>query len=131
VTKNKPTKLVKIMLKWMGAAKFSDEQMTEIESYISDAIDQPANSGKGLLGATCTLNIVHVTTTKGFDMAVVGSSGEDISPALPGKENLKLSADYTPYWERVANAERMKAERAAKSKDSGQSQQQTKDKPPF
>lgn len=111
ITRNKPTKLVEMCEKWAGVKDFSPSDLAEWEQAITAAIDQDCRSGAGLLGATCTLNIVHATSKNGFDYASIGSSGKDVSPPLAGKEKLPLSADYTPYWERRANFEKRKAER--------------------
>lgn len=113
VSRNKPTKLVKVSQKWAGSQKFSADDLAEWEQAISAAVDADSRSGAGLLGATCTLNIVHATSKKGFDYACIGSNGEDVSPPLGGKEKLPISADYTPYWERQAFFAKRKAEREA------------------
>lgn len=111
ISRNKPTKLVKVCQKWAGSQKFTQEDLDEWGQAITAAVDADPRSGSGLIGATCTLNIVHATSKKGFDYACIGSTGEDVSPPLAGKEKLGISSEYTPYWQRQEYFARRRAER--------------------
>lgn len=116
----KGTKLYKVALKWANKSSFTKEEAAQWQSYIEE---------KKLIGANCVLNVIHHTSKANRTSAWIGSNGEDVM-APPATQNLTVSPDYTPYFQRLEQGQRMREENAARQQQSG-GQQQSRQKDEF
>lgn len=121
--------LVKMCLTWANKKSFTDAEMAEWASYLEAPMFFPDGSRNpaSLVGSPCTLLIVHGTSKIGRDYAAI----ETVMSPGPGYENLKISDDYTPYAERMANAERRRQERQSKEQEQGKPRQKDEFKGQF
>lgn len=120
----KGTKLYKVCLKWANRSEFSKQEAEQWQQYIES---------KALVGANCVLNVIHHTSKAGRTSAWIGSNGEDVM-APPAGQNLTVSPDYTPYFQRLEQGQRMREENAQRQQQSSGQQLQPKqkdEKPPF
>lgn len=115
--------LVKLCLSWANKKSFTESEMKEWAGYLSAPMFLPDGSRnpESLVGSPCELLIVHgVGQVSGRPYAAIETvmpPRTDASGNLLSEYNLTISEDYTPYHERIANAERMRSERQAQQKD--------------
>jgi len=118
---NPKQKLYKVCLSWANKKSFSKEEEQMWVGYLTAPmfLENGQRNPDSLVGSPCTLQVIHGTNmTTGRDYAAI----ETVMSPLPGKESLVISADYTPYEDRMRQIEERRAAR-----DNRQSQPVEKD----
>ena len=122
---NPKQKLYKVCLSWANKKSFSKEEEQMWIGYLTAPmfLENGQRNPDSLVGSPCTLQVIHGTNaTTGRDYAAI----ETVMSPLPGKENLAISADYTPYEDRMRQIEERRAAR-----DNRQSQPAPREKDEF
>src|SRR3990172_1744889 len=120
-------KLYKICLSWTNKKSFSKEEEQMWIGYLTAPmfLEDGRRNPDSLLGSPCTLQIVHgIGKASGREYAAI----ETVMSPLSGKENLAISADYTPYEDRMRQIEER---RAARDKQPAQSSEKDEFKGQF
>jgi len=118
-------KLYKVCLSWANKKSFSKEEEQMWIGYLTAPmfLEDGRRNPESLVGSPCTLQIVHgISKSTGREYAAI----ETVMSPLPGKENLVISTDYTPYEDRMRQIEERRAAR-----DNRQSQPQSREKDEF
>ena len=118
-------KLYKICLSWANKKSFSKEEEQMWIGYLTAPmfLEDGSRNPDSLVGSPCTLQIVHgIGKASGREYAAI----ETVMSPLPGKESLQISADYTPYEDRMRQIEERRAAR-----DNRQSQPAPREKDEF
>jgi len=120
-------KLYKVCLSWANKKSFSKEEEQMWIGYLTAPmfLEDGRRNPDSLVGSPCTLQIVHgIGKASGREYAAI----ETVMSPLSGKENLAISADYTPYEDRMRQIEER---RAARDKQPAQSREKDEFKGQF
>jgi len=120
----------KICLSWANKNSFSREEEQMWIGYLTAPmfLEDGRRNPDSLVGSPCTLQIVHgVGKASGREYAAI----ETVMSPLPGKENLAISSDYTPYEDRMRQIEERRAARDNRQSQPAQSREKDEFKGQF